>query len=142
MIVIAQQWAKLPNNINAGVPQGSVLAPTLFLRNINDLLSTTINPIHSFAYDSTLHAGIISNRPIPVVVLKRRRLATAASLLKDLETITAWGFKNKLLGKSSDIYSPSNLLKLYKAQIRPSLEYCSHIWGAAAPTTLSVLDAG
>nr|CAH7749715.1 unnamed protein product [Callosobruchus chinensis] len=30
---------------------------------------------------------------------------------------------------------------LYKAQVRPSLEYCSHIWGAAAPTTLSILDA-
>nr|CAH7724484.1 unnamed protein product [Callosobruchus chinensis] len=30
---------------------------------------------------------------------------------------------------------------LYKAQIRPSLEYCSHIWGAATPTTLSILDA-
>nr|CAH7716090.1 unnamed protein product [Callosobruchus chinensis] len=30
---------------------------------------------------------------------------------------------------------------LYKAQIRPSLEYCSHNCGAAAPTTLSILDA-
>nr|CAH7723122.1 unnamed protein product [Callosobruchus chinensis] len=30
---------------------------------------------------------------------------------------------------------------LRKAQIRPSLEYCSHIWGATAPTTLSILDA-
>nr|CAH7760715.1 unnamed protein product [Callosobruchus chinensis] len=38
-------------------------------------------------------------------------------------------------------FSPSNLLTLYNAQIRPSLEYCSHIWGAAAPTTLSILDA-
>nr|CAH7732569.1 unnamed protein product [Callosobruchus chinensis] len=38
-------------------------------------------------------------------------------------------------------FSPSNLLKQYKAPIRPSLEYCSHIWGAAAPTTLSILDA-
>nr|CAH7754753.1 unnamed protein product [Callosobruchus chinensis] len=38
-------------------------------------------------------------------------------------------------------FSPSNLLTLYKAQIRPSLEYCSHIWAAAAPTTLSMLDA-
>nr|CAH7737840.1 unnamed protein product [Callosobruchus chinensis] len=27
---------------------------------------------------------------------------------------------------------------LYKVQIRPSLEYCSHILGAAAPTTLSL----
>nr|CAH7747813.1 unnamed protein product [Callosobruchus chinensis] len=37
-------------------------------------------------------------------------------------------------------FSPSNLLTLYKAQIRPSLEYCSHIWRAAAPTILSVLN--
>nr|CAH7748097.1 unnamed protein product [Callosobruchus chinensis] len=56
----------------------------------------------------------------------------------------------QLLAKSSDIYSEpgsashdptfsrSNLLTLYKAQIRPSLEYCSHIWGAAAPTTLTI----
>nr|CAH7745710.1 unnamed protein product [Callosobruchus chinensis] len=51
----------------------------------------------------------------------------------------------KKLGYYSDpgskYFSPSNLLTLYKAQIRPSLEYCSHIWGAAAPTTLSILDA-
>nr|CAH7712560.1 unnamed protein product [Callosobruchus chinensis] len=38
-------------------------------------------------------------------------------------------------------FSPSNLLTLYKGQKRPSLEYCSHIWGAAAATTLSILDA-
>nr|CAH7734767.1 unnamed protein product [Callosobruchus chinensis] len=38
-------------------------------------------------------------------------------------------------------FSPSNLLTLYKAQIRPSLKCCSHIWGAAAPTILSTLDA-
>nr|CAH7714804.1 unnamed protein product [Callosobruchus chinensis] len=25
--------------------------------------------------------------------------------------------------------------------MRPSLEYCSHIWGAAAPTILSIFDA-
>nr|CAH7744624.1 unnamed protein product [Callosobruchus chinensis] len=37
--------------------------------------------------------------------------------------------------------SPVNLLALYKAQIRPSLEYCSHVWRAAAHTTLSILDA-
>nr|CAH7762420.1 unnamed protein product [Callosobruchus chinensis] len=30
---------------------------------------------------------------------------------------------------------------LYKDQIRPILEYCSHIWGAAAPTILSILVA-
>nr|CAH7741297.1 unnamed protein product [Callosobruchus chinensis] len=149
----------------------------------------------------------MSNRPICVAELERRRLATAASLSKDLEAITAWGLKNmvefnasktqhcalsnkrcpckhsvlmnnqalprshsfkhlgvnitenmiwheyvssiataagKKLGylfRARKYFSPSNLLTLYKAQIRPSLEYCSHIWGAAAPTTLSILDA-
>nr|CAH7725119.1 unnamed protein product [Callosobruchus chinensis]CAH7733282.1 unnamed protein product [Callosobruchus chinensis] len=150
----------------------------------------------------------MSNRPISVLEVERRRLATAASLSKDLEAITAWGLKNmvefnasktqyctlsnkrcpsehsvlvnnhalprshlfKLLGvsitenmiwhehvssiataagiklgylfRARKYFSPSNLLTPYKAaQIRPSLEYCSHIWGAAAPTTLSILDA-
>nr|CAH7756403.1 unnamed protein product [Callosobruchus chinensis] len=41
--------------------------------------------------------------------------------------------------KARKYFSPSNLLTLYEAQI--SLEYCSHICGAPAPTTLSVLDA-
>nr|CAH7715025.1 unnamed protein product [Callosobruchus chinensis] len=45
------------------------------------------------------------------------------------------------LFRARKYFSPSNLLTLYKAQIIPSLEYCSHNWGAAAPTTLSILDA-
>nr|CAH7739116.1 unnamed protein product [Callosobruchus chinensis] len=43
--------------------------------------------------------------------------------------------------KGQEYFSPSNLLTQYKVQIKPSLDYCSHIWGAAAPTTLSILDA-
>nr|CAH7733039.1 unnamed protein product [Callosobruchus chinensis] len=45
------------------------------------------------------------------------------------------------LFRARKYFSPSKLLALYKAQIRPSLEYCSLIWGAAAPTTLSKLGA-
>lgn len=36
---------------NAGVPQGSVLSPTLFLLHVNDMLS--IDDIHCYADDST-----------------------------------------------------------------------------------------
>nr|CAH7728869.1 unnamed protein product [Callosobruchus chinensis] len=58
-----------------------------------------------------------------------------------LSIAIAAGKKLGYLFRARKYFSPSNLLTLYKAQIRPSLEYCSHIWGAAAPTTLSILDA-
>nr|CAH7717157.1 unnamed protein product [Callosobruchus chinensis] len=54
---------------------------------------------------------------------------------------TAAGKKLTYLFRVRKHFSPSNPLTLYKAQIRPSLEYCSHIWGAAAAATLSILDA-
>nr|CAH7763468.1 unnamed protein product [Callosobruchus chinensis] len=54
---------------------------------------------------------------------------------------TAAGKKLGYLFRARKYFSPSNRLTLYKAQITPSLEYCSHIWGAAAPTSLSILDA-
>nr|CAH7730706.1 unnamed protein product [Callosobruchus chinensis]CAH7750787.1 unnamed protein product [Callosobruchus chinensis] len=54
---------------------------------------------------------------------------------------TAAGKKLGYLSRARKYFSPSNLLTLCKARIRPSLEYCSHIWRAAAPTTLSKLDA-
>nr|CAH7757961.1 unnamed protein product [Callosobruchus chinensis] len=54
---------------------------------------------------------------------------------------TAAGKKLGYLFRARIYFSPSNLLTLYKAQIRPSLEYCSHISGSAAPTTLAIPDA-
>nr|CAH7761050.1 unnamed protein product [Callosobruchus chinensis] len=53
---------------------------------------------------------------------------------------TAAGKKLGYLFRAKKYFSPSNLLMLYKAQVRPSLE-CCHIWGAAGPTNLSILDA-
>nr|CAH7739048.1 unnamed protein product [Callosobruchus chinensis] len=127
----------------------------------------------------------MSNRPISMVELERRRLATAASLPKDLEAITAWRLKNMVEFNASKIQNctlsnkkcptkhsvlmnnqalprshsfkllkvsitknmiwhehvPSIATAAGKDKILPSLDYCSHIWGAAAPATLSILDA-
>ena len=33
-----------------------------------------------------------------------------------------------------------NILSIYKPQIRPSLKYCSHVWGGAPKSTLCLLD--
>lgn len=49
----------------------------------------------------------------------------------------------KMLGflfRERKYFSASNLTTLYKAEIRPRLEYCSSVWAAAAPTTLAFLD--
>nr|CAH7746681.1 unnamed protein product [Callosobruchus chinensis] len=51
-------------------------------------------------------------------------------------TATAAGKKLEYLFRARKCFSPSNLLTLYKAQTRSSLEYCSHIWGAAAAIRL------
>ena len=37
-------------------------------------------------------------------------------------------------------FSSSHLLSIYKSQIRPSLEYCCHVWGGAQKSTLWLLD--
>nr|CAH7724183.1 unnamed protein product [Callosobruchus chinensis] len=58
-----------------------------------------------------------------------------------IQALSTAGKKLGYLFRARKYFSASNLLTLYKARIRPSLEYCSHIWGAAAPTTLSILDA-
>ena len=44
------------------------------------------------------------------------------------------------LSRARGFVSPSQLLTIYKSQIRPSLEYCSHVWGGAPISSLHLLD--
>ena len=80
--------------INGGVPQGSVLTPTLFILYINDLLSAITNPIHSYADDSTLHSNIQSPQLVSMLELDDERRSMHMSLSKDLQIILDWGTKN------------------------------------------------
>ena len=42
--------------------------------------------------------------------------------------------------RSMRLLTPESLLYLYKSQIRPRMEYCSHIWAGSSNTILSALD--
>ena len=48
--------------------------------------------------------------------------------------------KLNFLARARGFFSSSHLLSICKSQIRPSLEYCSHVWGGAPKSTLCLLD--
>ncbi len=80
-----------PKPINSGVPQVSVLSPTLFLLFINDLLSLTNCPIHSYADDTTLHYSASFKRQPIQQELEASRNDAAERLTSDLSIISDWG---------------------------------------------------
>ncbi len=83
-----------PKSINSGVPQGSVLSPTLFLLFINDLPNLTQCPIHSFADDSTLHFSTFFPRRPSSLQLEASRRDAIERLTSDLSLISDWGVNN------------------------------------------------
>ena len=79
-------------SINAGVPQGSVISPVLFILFINDLLTSTSSIIHSFA-DNTFRSSSFSFNPNDYAFtdIQLYRNISASLLSNDLTVIEKWG---------------------------------------------------
>ena len=72
-------------SIEAGVPQGSVLGPLLFLVYINDLTDNISSEMRLFADDSSLFTQVNGVDQ------------THAKLVQDLQTITNWAYQWKMV---------------------------------------------
>lgn len=78
--------------INAGVPQGSVLSPTLFILHINDMLQTS--NIHCYADDSTGDALYAGRSNISRVEVEECRSRLVSEIETSLEQVSEWGRLN------------------------------------------------
>ena len=95
-----------------------------------------------------------SNQNFPPVLMNDDELDTSASVTQlglSLSSNLTWtthihslakhaSQKLGFLARARGFFSSSHLLTVYKSQIHPSLEYCSHVWGGASKSILCPFD--
>ncbi len=81
-------------SLHYGVPQGSILSPTLFLIFINDLLNVTSNKLVSFADDCILFVSSSFEKSPTGCLRSNSRQEMISYLETDLALIHSWEMKN------------------------------------------------
>ena len=106
--------------VNAGVPQGCVLSPTLFLIFINDLLSSLSSRVHSYADDATIHcSSFFRNQAESRTNISQSRQDISERLSEDIDRVLQWGSNNLVDFNSSKTQHLAISTK--KSQVFPSV---------------------